>query len=61
MNKNKHKINHYCPIKNKSTKKSFQNPRGFVWTRGKTERPHETLLQLGSDFRDVLRRIGGRL
>jgi hypothetical protein len=30
-------------------------------TRGKTERPHEPLLQLGSDFRVTLRRIGGRL
>jgi hypothetical protein len=30
-------------------------------TRGKTERPYEPLLQLGSEFRDILRRISGRL
>jgi hypothetical protein len=30
-------------------------------TRGKTERPHEPSLQLGSEIRVDLRRIGGRL
>ena len=31
------------------------------FTRGRTERPREPLLQLDTDFRVNLRRIGGRL